>query len=337
LEDRNEGRPAVRRVPIQVVAGGAADVAATPPALAAPGAGFISAMASAPVAPSFKRKRSAARYFTRPAPMDLSLDKSLDRSIDKSIDLSGMDEATASDPTQWPMIKLVQAMIADAVRSRASEIHIEPRKDRIQVRYRIDGQCVDRDRIPVRMKKPLVSRLKIMGGMNLLEVRLPQDGRFQLAVDDVVVDLRVSTLPSFFGESVVVRILRPGEVVADPAPTPGDDSLLQLLAHQAADGSFDESAAVERIVRGTQLDRVHLSAEIDKALHEAHVPSSVRPKLGHTLLILLVLRMAFADRQPLWQRAFKKAMRYVASAGQLHAGQAETWLAEIEASARKPA
>jgi hypothetical protein len=265
------------------------------------------------------------------------MDKSLDRSIDKSIDLSGMDEATANDPTQWPMFKLVRAMIVEAVRNRASEIHVEPMTDRIVVRFRIDGQCVERDRIPLRMKGPMINRLKIMGGMDVLQKHLPQDGRFELNVDGADIDVRVSSLPSQFGESVVIRIVRPGEVVADPAPTPDDDALLHLLAHQAADGSFDDSAAVEQVVRGTRLDRVHLSAAIDKVLHEAHVPSNVRPKLAHTLLILLVLRMAFADRQPLWQRAFKKALRYVTAEGQLHAGQAEAWLGEIAAGFRKPA
>jgi len=356
VEDRNEGRPALRRVPIQLVAGAAAGgedlsmdiplgaVAAAPAARARSFRQSIRAciaprrMAAGGGGPTLDKTldKTIDRFKDS---MDMSMDKSLDRSIDKSIDLSGMDEATANDPTHAPMIKLVQAMLAEAVRSRASEVHIEPRKDRIQVRYRIDGQCVERDRIPVRMKGPLVSRLKIMGGMNLLEKRLPQDGHIRLTVDKVDVDFRVSTLPSFFGESIVVRIVRPGDVVADPAPQAGgdDDALLHLLAHQAADGSFDDSAAVDQAVRGTRVDRAHLLAEIDRVLHEAHVPSSVRPKLAHTLLILLALRMAFADRKPLWQRAFKKGLRHVADVGQLHAGQAEAWLAEIEASFRKPA
>src|SRR5204863_6648397 len=145
--------------------------------------------------------------------VDKSLDKSVDRSIDKSIDITGMGEdAAAADATQAPIIKLVQAMIAEAVRNRASDIHIEPMKDRVRVRYRIDGECVDRDRIPLRMKGPMISRIKIMAGIDIAEKRLPQDGRIKLMVDKVQIDFRVSTLPAYHGESVVLRILRPDNV-----------------------------------------------------------------------------------------------------------------------------
>jgi type IV pilus assembly protein PilB len=146
------------------------------------------------------------------ASLDKSMDKSVDRSIDKSIDIAGMSEDTSADPTQAPIIKLVQAMIAEAVRNRASDIHIEPMKDRVRVRYRIDGECVERDRIPLRMKAPLISRLKIMAGIDISEKRLPQDGRIKLAVDKTQIDFRVSTLPAYHGESVVLRILRPDSV-----------------------------------------------------------------------------------------------------------------------------
>jgi len=144
--------------------------------------------------------------------MDRTVDKSVDRSIDKSIDLSSVGESDENDPTQAPIIKLVQAMIAEAVRNRASDIHIEPMKDRVRVRYRIDGECVERDRIPLRMKAPLISRLKIMAGIDISEKRLPQDGRIKLTVDKSNIDFRVSTLPAYHGESVVLRILRPDSV-----------------------------------------------------------------------------------------------------------------------------
>jgi type IV pilus assembly protein PilB len=145
--------------------------------------------------------------------LDKSMDKSVDRSIDKSIDVTGIGEdAAANDPTQAPILKLVNAMIAEAVRNRASDIHIEPMKDRVRVRYRIDGECVDRDRIPLRMKGPLIQRVKIMAGIDIAEKRLPQDGRIKLQVDKQSIDFRVSTLPAYHGESVVLRILRPDSV-----------------------------------------------------------------------------------------------------------------------------
>ncbi len=144
--------------------------------------------------------------------LDKSMDKSMDRSIDKSIDIAGMGEDASADPTQAPIIKLVQAMIAEAVRNRASDIHIEPMKDRVKVRYRIDGECVERDRIPLRMKGPMISRIKIMAGIDISEKRLPQDGRIKLLIDKQNIDFRVSTLPAYHGESVVLRILRPDSV-----------------------------------------------------------------------------------------------------------------------------
>jgi type IV pilus assembly protein PilB len=144
--------------------------------------------------------------------LDKTMDKSVDRSIDKSIDMAGMGEDALNDPTQAPIIKLVQAMITEAVRNRSSDIHIEPMKDRVRVRYRIDGECVERDRIPLRMRGPLISRVKIMAGIDIAEKRLPQDGRIKLTVDKQPIDFRVSTLPGYHGESVVLRILRPESV-----------------------------------------------------------------------------------------------------------------------------
>lgn len=146
--------------------------------------------------------------------VDRSMDKSLDssiRSIDASIDMDKIG-SDGDDAAQAPIIKLVQGMIAEAVRSRASDIHIEPMKDRVQVRYRIDGECVIRDRIPLKMKGPMISRIKIMAGIDIAEKRLPQDGRIKLQVDKQQIDFRVSTLPAVHGESVVLRILRPDSV-----------------------------------------------------------------------------------------------------------------------------
>jgi type IV pilus assembly protein PilB len=144
--------------------------------------------------------------------VDKSVDKSIDKSLDKSIDLTGMGEDIEADVAQAPIIKLVNAMIAEAVRTRASDIHIEPMKDRVRIRYRIDGECVERDRIPARMKAPLIARLKIMAGIDIAEKRLPQDGRIKMNIDKTNVDFRVSSLPAYHGESMVLRILRPDNV-----------------------------------------------------------------------------------------------------------------------------
>ena len=131
--------------------------------------------------------------------IDRSIDRSLDRSMDRSIDVSSEDS---------PVVKLVNRILDEAVRNRTSDIHIEPMEDRVRLRYRIDGVCAERDNLPKRMQNAVLSRLKLMAGMNIAEKRVPQDGRIKIHVDDVGIDFRVSACP----ESVVLRILRPDAV-----------------------------------------------------------------------------------------------------------------------------
>ena len=95
---------------------------------------------------------------------------------------------------------------------RASDIHIEPMSDRVRVRYRVDGVCLERDNIPKNMQAPLVTRFKILSGMDIAEKRLPQDGRIKREIGGQDIDFRVSSLPGVHGPSVVLRILRPDSV-----------------------------------------------------------------------------------------------------------------------------
>lgn len=111
-----------------------------------------------------------------------------------------------------PVIRLVNLIIDEAVRLRASDIHVEPMTDRVRVRYRIDGVCVERDNIPKNMQASVLARLKIMSGMDIGERRLPQDGRIKRNIDGQDIDFRVSALPAYHGESTVLRILRPDSV-----------------------------------------------------------------------------------------------------------------------------
>jgi len=115
----------------------------------------------------------------------------------------GLDEDSA------PIIRLVTMIINEAVRMRASDIHVEPMSNRVRVRYRVDGVCRERDNIPKRMQGPVLNRFKIMAGIDLAEKRLPGDGRIKMTIGGSPVDFRVSTLPSYYGESLVLRILRP--------------------------------------------------------------------------------------------------------------------------------
>ncbi|MCK4872454.1 MAG: Flp pilus assembly complex ATPase component TadA [Phycisphaerales bacterium] len=134
-----------------------------------------------------------------------SIDRSIDRSMDKSIDVAVTGE-------EAPIIKLCNRMIIEAVRNRSSDIHVEPMADRVRLRYRIDGVCIERDNLPKRMQSAVLARLKLMAGMNIAERRVPQDGRIKMGVDDALIDFRVSACPAYHGESIVLRILRPESV-----------------------------------------------------------------------------------------------------------------------------
>ena len=135
--------------------------------------------------------------------IDRSIDKSVDRSVDKSIDVAADDA---------PIVKLCQRMLVEAVKMRASDIHIEPMADRVRLRYRIDGVCMERENLPKRMQNSVLSRMKLMAGMNIAEKRVPQDGRIKITMEEKQVDFRVSACPAYHGESIVLRILRPDSV-----------------------------------------------------------------------------------------------------------------------------
>ena len=109
--------------------------------------------------------------------------------------------------SEAPVIRLVNAMIAQAVESRASDIHIEPFEKEFRVRYRVDGVLVNQEPPPREFKAAIISRVKLMAKLNIAERRLPQDGRIKVKTLGREVDLRVSTLPTLYGESVVMRLL----------------------------------------------------------------------------------------------------------------------------------
>jgi type IV pilus assembly protein PilB len=107
-----------------------------------------------------------------------------------------------------PVVKLVNLIIDNAYHMRASDIHVEPMADRVRVRYRVDGLCLEKDNLPKNMQAPIITRLKIMSGMDIAEKRLPQDGRIKRIIAGQDIDFRVSSLPAAHGPSIVLRILR---------------------------------------------------------------------------------------------------------------------------------
>ncbi len=117
--------------------------------------------------------------------------------------------------SEAPVVKIVNRLIATAVDRRASDIHIEPFEQSLRVRYRIDGMLEDGESVPQALHAAMISRLKIMAGLNIAERRLPQDGRIRLTVRGRDIDLRIATMPIMHGEAVVLRVLDRGSVQLD--------------------------------------------------------------------------------------------------------------------------
>ncbi len=138
---------------------------------------------------------------------DIEVLENQEDSADASVLAAQIDEA--------PVVKLINAILVDAVGKGASDIHVECFEHELRVRYRIDGALQEVMKPPMKMRAALISRIKIMASLNIAERRVPQDGRIKLKVGKKVVDFRVSTLPTLFGEKVVLRILDKGNLTLD--------------------------------------------------------------------------------------------------------------------------
>ncbi len=165
----------------------------------------------------------ACGFFERITSLDVNMVLSSQADIDKALAelyLSKHKEKAYSDLSKLaedikdvkgdddaPVIKLVNMLIEEALKRRASDIHVEPLENKFRIRYRIDGVLHEIPAPPKRLQGSIISRLKIMAGMDIAEKRLPQDGRIKLNLEKKELDLRVSTLPAIHGESVVMRIL----------------------------------------------------------------------------------------------------------------------------------
>lgn len=142
-----------------------------------------------------------------------SADSVLQEFTDTAIDFTETETTTnmgasdVVDENSAPIVRLVQLMISEAVQLRASDVHVEPFEDRVQIRYRIDGMLHKRDSPPRRILGAIISRIKILAKMDIAERRRPQDGRIKLTVGDKELDLRVSIIPTNHGQSAVMRIL----------------------------------------------------------------------------------------------------------------------------------
>lgn len=138
---------------------------------------------------------------------DVELIEQQEQEADVSVLAAAVEEA--------PVVKLINAILIDAVQKGASDIHFESFEHELRVRYRVDGALGEIMKPPMKMKAALISRFKIMSSLNIAERRVPQDGRIKLKVGRKVIDFRVSTLPTLFGEKVVLRILDKGNLSLD--------------------------------------------------------------------------------------------------------------------------
>lgn len=119
------------------------------------------------------------------------------------------------DPNAGPVVKLLNMILLQAIRDRASDIHLEPFEHEFKVRYRVDGVLYEMMPPPIHLARAVISRVKVMSNLDIAETRLPQDGRIELNIGGNPVDLRVSTLPTMFGESVVMRVLDRSNLALD--------------------------------------------------------------------------------------------------------------------------
>lgn len=122
-------------------------------------------------------------------------------------DISQEDLESGERVDNAPIVKLVNTIVETSFRLNASDIHIEPFKDRTRIRLRIDGELVENMKVKPAVHNSLITRIKILGGMNIAEKRIPLDGRFGMVIDGISLDVRVSTIPTVYGEKCVIRLL----------------------------------------------------------------------------------------------------------------------------------
>ncbi len=220
--------------------------------------------------------------------------------FDQSAEVQAVEEeedvgATAEEASHAPIVRLVDMMLADGVASRASDIHVEPIDGGVAVRYRIDGVLRQVMKVPRNAGLPLISRLKIMSGLDIADRRRPQDGRARVLVNGHPVDLRVSSLPSAAGEKVVIRILNTSAVILDLAALGlyDDESAVirELLDHKegillvtgpTGSGKTTTLYSALRLVQGEGVNIVTVEDPVEYKLGENIVQVQVQEKAGLT-------------------------------------------------------
>lgn len=154
------------------------------------------------IMPGIATKDALFRMITKHYDLQESIEQVLDDfSPEEDIEDAGITDEDA------PIVRMVNQIIANAVAQRASDIHFDPQEAEVTVRYRVDGMLKTERSLPKYMQNTLIARIKIMGNLNITESRLPQDGRIKMHVNYKPIDIRISSLPSVYGEKIVMRIL----------------------------------------------------------------------------------------------------------------------------------
>jgi hypothetical protein len=248
--------------------------------------------------------------------LDRSLNKSVDRSIASEDELREALGEDFDDPTKAPIRALVRALLAEAVTARATEVRVLQMPDRLTARYRIDGQWHERDRMPLKLKRPLFAMLREMA-----------DDRGVIPADAArtPVEWHLHEQPSLGCECMVLAPQAPGTPPASTLPPDDEDTLQSLLALQGADGWFEWS---EHVV-GTGDRRQRLESVIAEWLGG---PPDL--KVTATVAVLARLRSHHKPEHDLWRRAERKGLRWLAATVGRTEPDADTWLEKLVAESQ---
>ncbi|PID80238.1 MAG: type II secretion system protein GspE [Clostridiales bacterium] len=163
------------------------------------------------VSPEQDIKRAIRRYYDASERAERA---ALDY-INQNDEVEDEDDEESAGVVNSPMVRLVNTIIAQAIRMRASDIHVEPFDDRVRIRFRVDGVLREIMTTPINTHGAIVARIKIMGKMNISERRIPQDGRIETTIDGTEIDMRISVLPTVHGEKVVIRLLDHSNIISN--------------------------------------------------------------------------------------------------------------------------
>lgn len=167
------------------------------------------------------------RSYDRVSTADTAIEEFDAENIDENVLNEPVDLLDAED--EAPIIRLVNSILFRSVKERASDIHIEPYEKEVAVRFRIDGDLYDVLKIPKRAQNSVASRIKLIGGLNIAEKRLPQDGRIRIKIAGKDIDLRLSTVPTAHGERIVLRLLDKSSVLLDLKSIGFDNRMLSVM------------------------------------------------------------------------------------------------------------